>query len=122
MHDVLASHPQLRASPMKKATYFLTDRTRPSRAEHHGRGDAHSARERIWRRERHDRLFADAPSATLQFESRPFYLWQRTSRAHIVRVLPEAKLIAFIRDPADRAFSNWRHLRTDWRRCGPSHD
>lgn len=113
LHDALAGHPQLWASPIKEPKYFLTDGTRPARAQHRGPGDAHSAREWIWRREHYEQLLADAPSATLRFESTPFYLWQRASHARIARALPEAKLIAVIRDPLDRAFSNWTHLRAD---------
>jgi hypothetical protein len=59
------------------------------------------------------RLFKGAPPDALRFESTPFYLWHRDSHAHIARALPEVKLIAVIRDPVDRAFSNWMHLRAD---------
>jgi hypothetical protein len=113
LHDALAVHPQLSASRIKEPKYFLTDGRRPARAAHRGPGDAHSAREWVWQREQYHRLFADAPAGTLRFESTPFYLWQRASHERIARAVPEAKLIAVIRDPVDRAFSNWTHLRAD---------
>jgi hypothetical protein len=91
----------------------MTDGRRPPRAQHRGPGDAHSAREWVWQRERYEALFADAPGGALTFESTPFYLWDLDSHARIARALPEVKLIAVIRDPVDRAFSNWSHLRAD---------
>lgn len=113
LHDALAMHPQLYASPVKEPKFFLTDGTRPPRAQHRGPGDAHSSREWIWRIEDYERLFRSAPPATLGFESTPFYLWSRASHRRIAATLPHAKLVAVIRDPVDRAFSNWTHLRAD---------
>lgn len=113
LHDALARHPQLYASPVKEPKYFLTAGTPPTRAHHRGPGDAHSAREWVWRRADYERLFVGAPSGTLSFESTPFYLWSRSSHARIATELPHAKLVAVVRDPIDRAFSNWTHLRAD---------
>lgn len=112
LHDTLAAHPQLYASPVKEPKFFLTD-GRPKRAEHRGPGDAHSAREWIWHPAQYGRLFAEAPADALCFESTPFYLWDKKSHERIARVAPSAKLIAIIRDPIDRAYSNWTHLRAD---------
>jgi hypothetical protein len=113
LHDALARHPQLYASRVKEPKYFLTEGTPPSRAHHRGPGDAHSAREWVWRRADYERLFAGAPPGTMAFESTPFYLWSRSSHPRIARELPHAKFVAVIRDPIDRAFSNWTHLRAD---------
>jgi hypothetical protein len=113
LHDALAQHPQLHASPVKEPKYFLTGDRRPERAQHRGPGDAHSAQEWVWRRDDYERLFAGAPTGSLRFESTPFYLWDRASHARIARALPDVKLIAVIRDPIDRAFSNWTHLWAD---------
>lgn len=113
LHDALALHPQLYASPVKEPKYFLTGGAPPARAEHRGPGDAHSAREWVWRRPDYEQLFSGAPAGTLSFESTPFYLWSDTSHARIAAELPHAKLVAVIRDPIDRAFSNWTHLRAD---------
>ncbi|MDT4917318.1 MAG: hypothetical protein QOH89_2018 [Pseudonocardiales bacterium] len=112
LHDALAGHPQLYASPVKEPKFFLTD-GRPDRSGHRGPGDAHSVREWVWQPERYRKLFAGAPAGALRFESTPFYLWDKQSHARIARAAPDAKLIAIIRDPIDRAFSNWTHLRAD---------
>jgi hypothetical protein len=114
LHDALAAHPQLFASDPKEPKYFLTDGRRPPRSEHRGPGDAHSRREWIWRQRHYEALFRAAPSGALRFESTPFYLWSRRSHVRIANELgPDVKLIAVIRDPVDRAFSNWSHLRAD---------
>ncbi|MDT4923936.1 MAG: hypothetical protein QOG01_1649 [Pseudonocardiales bacterium] len=113
LHDALAAHPQLYASPVKEPKFFLTGGAPPDPGGQRGPGDAHSAREWIWQRAGYETLFRDAPPGTLRFESTPFYLWQRDSHARIARTLPDVKLIAVIRDPIDRAFSNWTHLWAD---------
>ena len=78
-----------------------------------GPGDAHSNQEWIWQRERYLALFDDAPEGTLRGESTPFYLYNRDARRRIAADDPDAKLIAVLRDPVDRAYSNWMHLWMD---------
>ena len=46
-------------------------------------------------------------------ESTPFYLYHRDARRRIAVDNPDAKLIAVLRDPVDRAYSNWMHLWMD---------
>ncbi len=113
LHAALSQHPQLFAAVPKETKHFLCDGRRPDPAYQRGPGDAHSAREWIWQRDRYEALFADAPAGTLRFETTPFYLWDAASHHRIAAAIPRAKLIAVIRDPLDRAFSNWTHLRAD---------
>ena len=113
LHDALAAHPQLFASPVKEPKYFLTEGAPPERRGQRGPGDAHSAQEWIWRERDYRALFDSAASDQLAYESTPFYLWDVASHRRIARALPDVKLIAIIRDPVDRAFSNWSHLRAD---------
>ena len=46
-------------------------------------------------------------------ESTPFYLWSRGAHRRIGESLPDVRLIAVVRDPVDRAYSNWMHLWSD---------
>ena len=62
---------------------------------------------------RYERLFDAAPPGTLRGESTPFYLWDRAAHRRIAATVPDARLIAVVRDPIDRAYSNWTHLRAD---------
>lgn len=111
LHEALAPHPQLYMSPVKEPKYFLCDGEPPRRQR--GPGDAHSAREWIWERDRYEALFDAAPVGTLRGESTPFYLWDLDAHRRIRRANPDMKMIAVLRDPVDRAYSNWTHLWCD---------
>jgi hypothetical protein len=113
LHAALATHPALYLSPVKEPKHYLTGGRPPSRADHRGPGDAHSSREWVWRRDDYLGLFANAPSGTLRGESTPFYLYDRDAQARLVADVPGIKVIAVVRDPVDRAWSNWVHLRAD---------
>jgi len=110
LHGALARHPHLFLSPVKEPKFFLCDGPPPSQG---GPGDAHSYREWIWRPDDYERLFADAPAGTLRGESTPFYLADPRALDRIHRRVPDARLIAILRDPVDRAYSNWAHLWAD---------
>jgi sulfotransferase family protein len=111
LHAALARHPQVYASPVKEPKYYMcADAPPPAYA---GPGDAHSQQEWVWRREDYAALFADAPDGTLRLESTPFYLYLAAARRRIAEELPEARLLVVIRDPIDRAYSNWMHLWVD---------
>lgn len=111
LHAALEQHPGLFLSTPKEPKFFLTG-GRPPRGQH-GPGDAHSAREWIWREPEYEALFAAAPTGVLRGESTPFYLWSREAHERIRASLPEVRMIAVIRDPVERAYSNWTHLWSD---------
>lgn len=67
----------------------------------------------MWRRDRYEALFAGAPPGALTGESTPLYLYDRRAHERLRRTVPDAKLIALLRDPVDRAHSNWMHLWSD---------
>ena len=46
----------------------------------------------------------------LRGESTPFYLYDRARSARIRALIPAARLIVILRDPVERAHSNWTHL------------
>jgi hypothetical protein len=95
----MARHPGLVLSNPKEPKFFLCAGTSPRRNGHAGPGDGHSAREWIWRRDRYEALFDNAPVGALKGESTPFYLYDLAAQARIARLVPEAKLIAVLRDP-----------------------
>ncbi|WP_448628112.1 sulfotransferase family protein [Geodermatophilus sp. URMC 64] len=113
LHAALATHPGLYLSPVKEPKYYLTGGRPPDRSRQRGPGDAHSAREWIWRRERYVALFAGAPARAVRGESTPFYLYDRDAHARIAADVPDARIVLVVRDPVDRAVSNWVHLRAD---------
>jgi hypothetical protein len=116
LHAALAHHPQLYLSPVKEPKYFLTGDRNPARRGapgQRGPGDRHSAREWVWRRADYERLFDAAPAGLLRGESTPFYLYDHEAQERIRAAVPGARLIAVLRDPVDRAYSNWMHLWSD---------
>jgi hypothetical protein len=108
LHAALARHPALFMSPVKEPKFFLTDGPPPTRGG--GPGDIVTYREHVWRRADYEALFASAPAGMLRGESTPFYLYDRRAQRRIRDVIPDAKMIAMLRDPVERAHSNWAHL------------
>ncbi len=113
LHAALAQHPQLYLSPVKEPKFYLCDGRPPRGFGQRGPGDAHSAREWVWRRGDYENLFEPAPAGLLRGESTPFYLYDRDAQRRIHDDVPKAKLLVVLRDPIDRAYSNWMHLRSD---------
>jgi hypothetical protein len=111
LHAALAGVEGIQLSRVKEPKYFLCDGRPPSRSDHRGPGDAHSRQEWVWNRERYLDLWD--PDLGLRGESTPFYLNCADAHARIAAVAPEARFIVLLRDPVDRAYSNWMHLWSD---------
>jgi len=108
LHAALSGHPGLYMSAIKEPKFFLTDGPPPTKGG--GPGDALTYREHVWRRSDYEALFAPAPPGTLTGESTPLYLYDRAAMRRIRDTLPDARLIVIVRDPVERAHSNWTHL------------
>lgn len=109
LHVALAQHPELFLSRNKEPKFFLTDGPPPTGG---GPGDAATYRAYVWRREDYEALFEAAPQGALRGESTTLYLRDPAAHQRMAQLVPEAKLIAVVRDPVDRAHSNWMHLRS----------
>ena len=107
LHVALSGHPELYMSAIKEPKFFLTDGPPPAKG---GPGDALTYREHVWRRADYEALFDAAPPGTLTGESTPLYLYNRAALRRIRAEIPAAKLIVIVRDPVERAHSNWTHL------------
>jgi Sulfotransferase family len=107
LHAALAGHPGLYLSPVKEPKFFLTDGPPPQRG---GPGDVQTYRQHVWRRDDYEALFDKAPKGTLRGESTPFYLHDPMAMRRISALIPHARLIAALRDPIERAHSNWTHM------------
>jgi len=107
LHAALSRHPGFYLSPVKEPKFFLTDGPPPTRG---GPGDALTYREHIWRRDRYEAIFDAAPPGTLRGESTPLYLYDPAAMVRIRALIPDVRLIVIIRDPVERAHSNWTHL------------
>ena len=103
LHAALAQHPDVFVSSPKEPKYWLCDGAPPP--AWCGPGDKHSQQEWIWRDDHYFPLFAPARADQVRGESTPFYLWSRGAHRRIAERLPDVRLVAVVRDPIDRAYS-----------------
>nr|WP_296066557.1 sulfotransferase [uncultured Actinoplanes sp.] len=107
LHAALVRHPQLFLPAVKEPKFFLTAGRPPAAG---GPGDVQTYQEHVWRQEDYEALFDPAPPGARLGEATPFYLYERGSHERIKALVPSARLILLLRDPVDRAHSNWTHL------------
>ena len=107
LHAALVRHPDLFLPTVKEPKFFLSDGPPPTTG---GPGDVQTYQEHVWRRTDYEALFGPAPAGALRGEATPFYLYDLEAHNRIQSLVPEAKLILLLRDPVDRAHSNWTHL------------
>jgi hypothetical protein len=111
LHLALSAHPEVFMSAPKEPKYFLTDDGRQPHARG-GPGDAQTIRKQIWRRADYEGLFEPAPASSRLGESTTLYLQDPDAHHRIKAAIPEVRLVAVLRDPVDRAHSNWTHLHS----------
>ena len=100
LYRALAGHPMvLKAVLHKGVHYFDTSYERGM-----GWYKAHFPLQR-----HADRLTERYGSPAQTFESAPYYMYHPQAAARIARDLPQAKLIALVRDPVERAYSQHHH-------------
>lgn len=106
LHAALSQHPDIGMSEIKEPKYYLS----PGRpAAWDGPGDRICAPV-VWRREQYlgqFRRYADLP---VRGEATPFYLSDPEALRRIRADVPDAKLVVLLRQPVDRAYSNWADL------------
>jgi hypothetical protein len=56
-------------------------------------------------------FFGDAPTSSVRIEKTSYYLENAEARARLLRILPHAKYIFILREPVERAYSNWMRSR-----------
>ena len=49
---------------------------------------------------------------TVVFEASPYYLAHPDAPGRAAVLVPDARLVAMLREPADRAYSHWQHMRS----------
>jgi hypothetical protein len=107
LHAALVQHPDLFLPAVKEPKFFLSDGRPPVTG---GPGDVQTYQEHVWRRAAYEALFDPAPPGAVRGEATPFYLYDLQAHYRIRSLVPNAKLILLLRDPVDRAHSNWTHL------------
>jgi hypothetical protein len=101
----LDQHPQVFMSPHKEPRYFaLCD----GPVDFRGPGDSTRFRF-VTDFDEYQSLFDGVDDELAIGEASPWYLYVQSAAPAIKKVLPDVKLVAILREPVERAFSNYLH-------------
>ncbi|MEK6326317.1 MAG: sulfotransferase [Actinomycetota bacterium] len=103
LYRELARHPAIYMSPMKEPHFFSQIEPAPGRKAFfpHVTGE-----------DEYLALFEGATTEELLGEASTSYLWDGQAAERIKRVVPEARILIMLRDPVDRAYSQyWNDVR-----------
>jgi hypothetical protein len=110
LYTYLRRHPEIYMSPVKEPMFMAPDLQR------RGSGPGDRAPRRFDTLEKYEELFADtSPTHTARGEASVAYLYSAVAACRISELVPDARLIAILRDPAERAYSNFKYLRREGR-------
>ncbi|MDH3670788.1 MAG: sulfotransferase domain-containing protein [Gammaproteobacteria bacterium] len=102
--NILRSHPKICVSEPKEIRYFNRYVLPVSKAK--GKVNSNCDRDLAWYLDR----FRHAREGQLRGEYSPIYLYDEAAASAIKSCFPDVKLIACLRNPADRAYSHyWLH-------------
>ena len=114
LYNYLKTHPEIYMSPIKEPRHFMFPDIHPHVIGPEGTPLYNDLRF-VWRIEDYRRLFEGRSGEAAAGEASPQYLYAEQSPGAIRKLIPDAKLIAILRDPADRAFSHFCHTRREGR-------
>jgi len=115
LHHYLAQHPGIFMCPRKEPNYFAFYGEPPVVRGSVARWVVDGA---VFSRAEYEALFRDAGDAKAIGEVSPRYLSNPLCAGRIHRDVPNAKIIAILRQPADRAYTAFVGLRRDgWEPC-----
>jgi hypothetical protein len=110
LYHYLKQHPQIFMSPVKEPKYFsLAGQS----LNFKGPGDQRIVAQTTTTLEGYLELFRDAADEPILGEGSTIYLNTDDTARRIAEQVPDAKLVAILRHPADRAYSAYMHLRRD---------
>ena len=98
LYYYLAQHPQVYMSPVKEPDFFCSEAQT-------GRGD-----NPVSDAEAYQDLFRDASTEKAIGEASHCYLYEPEAVVRIQQCLSDAKFVAILRDPVDRAYSHFLHM------------
>jgi hypothetical protein len=108
----LGQHPGVFISPAKEPNYFALA---GQRVRFVGPGDSIINRASITRLDAYKALFRSAGKGMAIGEASTLYLYTPSAAQAIQRQIPDVKVLAILRDPAERAYSSFLHMRRDER-------
>jgi len=112
LYYYLRQHPEMFVSEKKELHYF----SRPElMARCAGPGDKYVVEEVPRTVEEYLAYYQDAGAAQKCLDISPSYLYYSSSASRIRSRFPDAKMVFILRNPADKAFSQYAHLRSTCR-------
>ncbi len=113
IYHYMSQHPHVGMSRVKETNYFALE---GGPIDFRGPGDRDSInRFSVNTAEGYQEQFRHAEGADAIGEVSPLYLYSEEVPGRLARSVPRAKLIAILRDPAERAYSAFLHLIRDGR-------
>jgi hypothetical protein len=112
LYHYLNQHPEVYMSPRKEPFFFdheLNAHGEVVQQKFGGPGDQQAPKYANIRD--YEALFAGAKGEKAIGEASPLYIYAPGTAGRIKRYVPEAKLVALLRNPADRAYSAFLHAR-----------
>ena len=102
LHELLATHPQVFMSEPKEPSFFLSQDRRYLAQDLLGQPHGH-----IRTQPEYEGIFVAAAAAKAIGESSPCYLYSPAAAQLIRATIPGVRIIALLRNPAERAFSQF---------------
>jgi hypothetical protein len=134
LYQYLAEHPEIYMSPIKEPNFFASE-IRPENV-------SEELQDRVRRDMDALKMYLQGPMSEKRFggmvlewedylklfenvkgevaigEASVLYLWSKTAAKNIFSRIPDAKIVMVLRDPAERAFSQYLHNVTNGIICG----
>ena len=115
LYMYLKQHPQIFMSPIKEPHFFSYDSE-----SKHTRGPGDPIHKAITELNDYQALFSGVTSETMIGEASTSYLYRPEAPGRIHAMVPQARLIAVLRNPVERAFSAYMHVVRDQRETAGS--
>ncbi len=111
LYHYLNQHPDVFMSPLKETRFFAwrAERRRHTPDLESAFGHHFPIREL----EQYETLFNDANDAPAKGEATPRYIFTPGVPEAMAEIIPDAKLVAILREPTARAFRHWLGYKTD---------
>lgn len=114
--DYLGQHPEVYFSTMKESRWLAYRETLPKYKGYGRQGQKimDSYRESIPKsKEEYMRMFAGASKSQATGEASPCYLYLPSAPKAIRDLIPTTRLVVILRNPVDRAYSSFLHMRRE---------
>ena len=108
IHHHLSHHPEVFVTQQKETNFFAFGGSPPN---YSGPGDSAVNTWSITNVDEYIAAYEGGARFAARGEVCPSYLYFPEAPARIAEMLPDVRLVAVLRNPADRAFSNYLHLR-----------